>query len=115
MSILEIQDLQLRFGDNQVLNGLNMTVPEHAVFGFVGRNGAGKTTTMRIVLGLLKAQGGTVTVCGERVRYGAAKTNRHIGFLPDVPEFYGYMRPLEYLKLCGEIAGLPPQSIRRKS
>ena len=112
MSIVEIRDLQMSFGGNPVLQGLDMAVPEHSVFGFVGRNGAGKTTTMKIVLGLLKAKGGLVKVCGEEVTYGATKTNRHIGFLPDVPEFYGYMRPKEYLRLCGEITGLEQIKIR---
>ncbi|NMB19634.1 MAG: ABC transporter ATP-binding protein [Firmicutes bacterium] len=115
MNILEIRDLQMSFGTNQVLQGLNMVVPEHSVFGLVGRNGAGKTTTMKIVLGLLEAQKGEVYVCGERVHYGTAKTNRYIGFLPDVPEFYGYMRPLEYLRLCGEITGLSSAQIKAKS
>jgi ABC-2 type transport system ATP-binding protein len=115
MNILEIQDLQMSFGENQVLQGLNMNVPEHSVFGFVGRNGAGKTTTMKIVLGLLKPQSGVVTVCGEQVIYGATKTNRHVGYLPDVPEFYGYMRPKEYLRLCGEITGLSREQIQKRS
>ena len=115
MSIVEIRDLQMSFGGNPVLQGLDMAVPEHSVFGFVGRNGAGKTTTMKIVLGLLKAKGGLVKVCGEEVTYGATKTNRHIGFLPDVPEFYGYMRPKEYLRLCGEITGLSSEQIKTRS
>ncbi len=115
MNILEINQLYKAFGRNQVLNGLDMAVPEGSIFGFVGRNGAGKTTTMKIVLGLLKADRGTVTVCGEEVSYGATKTNRHIGYLPDVPEFYGYMRPREYLQLCGEIAGLPSKHIGERS
>src|SRR5690554_4958404 len=103
MNVLEITDLHMSFGNNKVLRGLNMEIPENSVFGFVGRNGAGKTTTMKIVLKLLKAQCGFVKVCGEEVRYGATRTNRHIGYLPDVPEFYGYMKPMEYLRLCGEI------------
>jgi len=115
MNILEINDLHKRFGSVQVLNGLNMVVPEHSVFGFVGKNGAGKTTTMKIVLGLLKADSGTVRVCGEKVVYGDTTTNRYIGYLPDVPEFYGYMRPLEYLQLCGEITGLPRRKIKERS
>lgn len=115
MSVLEISDLRMSFGSHQVLQGLNMVVPENSIFGFVGKNGAGKTTTMRIVVGLLKPDSGTVKVCGEEVVYGDTKTNRHIGFLPDVPEFYGYMRPMEYLKLCGEITGLPSKKIKERS
>jgi len=115
MNILEIKQLHMSFGKHNVLNGLDMSVPEHSIFGFVGKNGAGKTTTMKIVLGLLKPDSGSVTVCGEQVVYGDTKTNRHIGFLPDVPEFYGYMRPKEYLKLCGEITGLSAGQIKERS
>lgn len=106
MNVLEINQLNKSFGSNNVLSGLDMKVPENSIFGFVGQNGAGKTTTMKIILGLLKADSGNIMVCGEKVTYGDSKTNRHIGYLPDVPEFYGYMKPMEYLLLCGEITGL---------
>lgn len=115
MEILEISKLNKNFGNHKVLKDLNMTIPEHSVFGFVGPNGAGKTTTMKIVLGLLKATSGSVTVCGEKVSYGETKTNRHIGYLPDVPEFYGYMKPAEYLNLCGRITNLPDPQIKIRS
>ncbi len=106
MSVLTINGLYKKYGEKSVLTDLNMTVPKDSIFGFVGENGAGKTTTMKIILGLLKADSGDIQVCGEKVTFGETKTNRHIGFLPDVPEFYGYMKPMEYLALCGEITGL---------
>ena len=89
MGVLEINRLYKRFGRHEVLKGLDMAVPEHSIFGFVGQNGAGKTTTMKIIVGLLKPDSGSVNVCGEKVMYGETKTNRNIGFLPDVPEFTG--------------------------
>ena len=101
MNMLEIRHLSKRFGDKVVLDDLNLVVEEGNIFGFIGRNGAGKTTTMKIILGLLEADSGEVYVCGEKVQYGSAKTNRLIGYLPDVPEFYGYMNAREYLRLCG--------------
>ena len=58
MDVLHITGLRKSFGTRTVLNGLDLSVPEHSVFGFVGQNGAGKTTTMKIVLGLIKADGG---------------------------------------------------------
>ncbi len=115
MSILKIDNLHKTFGSKEVLRGLEMEVPEHSIFGFVGQNGSGKTTTMKTILGLLKPTSGSITVCGEKVVYGDTRTNRHIGYLPDVPEFYGYMTPMEYLKLCGEITGLTKQQIQSKS
>lgn len=115
MNVLEIDGLQKSFGSNTVINGLNLEVPEHSIFGFMGQNGAGKTTTMKMVLGLLKPNSGNIYVCGEKVSYGETKTNLNIGYLPDVPEFYGYMRPTEYLKLCGEITGLTKNQIKERS
>ena len=106
MDMLRITDLHKRFGDKEVLRGLNLTVPEHSIYGFIGKNGAGKTTTMKTILGLLKADSGEIIVGGEKVVYGQTSTNQYIGYLPDVPEFYPFMTAPEYLRFCGEITGM---------
>lgn len=113
--VLTIQGLSKSFGPHKVIDNLNLSVPEGAILGFIGQNGSGKTTTMKMVLGLLKADAGTIQVCNETAAFGQSKTNRFIGYLPDVPEFYNYMNPLEYLALCGEIAGLSKLEIRKRS
>lgn len=115
MDMLRITGLKKRFGDKEVLRGLELSVPEHSVFGLIGRNGAGKTTTMKTVLGLLKADAGEIAVAGEKVSYGQTGTNRHIGYLPDVPEFYPCMNAPEYLAFCGEITGMSRSDIRARS
>ena len=115
MEMLCITGLQKRFGDREVLKGLNLTVPEHSLFGFIGRNGAGKTTTMKAVLGLVKADAGEICINGEKTAYGQTAANRFIGYLPDVPEFYPFMTAPEYLKFCGEITGMPGKEIRKRS
>lgn len=115
MNILQIKNLKKRFGTKEVLKGVNLSVPEHCVFGFIGENGAGKTTTMKAILGLLQIDEGSLQVCEEQVKYGDNHTNRYIGYLPDVPEFYGFMTPLEYLKLCGEITGMNKEEIHKNS
>lgn len=112
MAILEITNLQKRFGDKEVLKGLNLSVPEKSIFGFIGQNGAGKTTTMKMVLGLLSPDEGEIFVAGEKVSYGQTKTNRHIGYLPDVPEYYSFMTPTEYLTFCGEITGMRREELK---
>ena len=106
MDMLRITGLHKQFGDKAVLRGLDLTVPEHSIFGFIGKNGAGKTTTMKTVLGLLKADAGEILVNGEPVVYGQTATNRHIGYLPDVPAFYPFMTAQEYLRFCGQISGM---------
>lgn len=115
MTVLDIKGLTKSFGEKNVLNGLELSVPEHSIYGFVGKNGAGKTTTMKIVLGLLKADSGKITVMGEEVCYGQTPTNRYIGYLPDVPEFYSFMTAEEYLCFCGEITQLDRIEIKKRA
>ena len=111
-NILEIKGLRKSFGSLNVIDGLDFDVPEGSVFGFIGVNGAGKTTTMKMALGLLEIDGGEIIVCGERVSFG--KTVKSVGYLPDAPEFYPYMKPMEYLSLCGEIAGMSRDRINSR-
>ena len=113
--ILKISALEKSFGEKKVLTGLDMSVPEHSIFGFIGRNGSGKTTTMKAVLGLIKADAGEIFVCDEQVKFGQTRTNRNIGYLPDVPEFYPFMTPREYLTLCGESLGMKNDEIAKRS
>jgi len=115
MDMLRITGLHKRFGDKEVLRGLDLSVPEHSIYGFIGKNGSGKTTTMKTVLGLLKADSGEIIVNGEKVVYGQTDTNRYIGYLPDVPEFYPFMTAKEYLRFCGEIAGMSRADIEERT
>ncbi|NBH15809.1 ABC transporter ATP-binding protein [Lachnospiraceae bacterium] len=115
MDILEVSHITKAFGAKKVLNDLNFSVPEHSVFGFIGQNGAGKTTTMKMVLGLLESDKGEIFVNGEKVTFGQNNTNKYIGYLPDVPEFYGFMTPREYLSMCGQITGMHKEEIKEKS
>lgn len=115
MEMLSLSNVEKRFGTRQVLKNVTFSVPEHTIYGFVGQNGAGKTTTMKMILGLLEPGKGDISVNGIPVRYGENETNRYIGYLPDVPEFYTYMTPMEYLRFCGEITGMKTGEIKSRS
>ncbi len=115
MDMLQISNVYKRFDDKEVLRGLNLSVSEHSIYGFIGKNGAGKTTTMKTILGLSKADSGEIMVNGEKVVYGQTATNRYVGYLPDVPEFYSFMTASEYLKFCGEITGMSPTEIQSRT
>lgn len=113
MDMLTLSHVSRAFGKKKILDDLSFSVPEHSVFGFIGQNGAGKTTTMRMILGLLQKDTGEIFVNGEKV--GQNQTNQYIGYLPDVPEFYDFMTPVEYLALCGEVTGMPKKEISARS
>lgn len=114
MNVLTIQNLCKSFGKQKIIDYLNMSVPAGSILGFIGKNGAGKTTTMKMVLGLLQPDNGEIHVCNEKVCFGQTNTNRFIGYLPDVPEFYNYMTPAQYLELCGKVIGLSKSEIDQR-
>lgn len=113
--MLTISHVSKAFGGKQVLKDLSFCVKENSIYGFIGENGAGKTTTMKMILGLLRADEGEIQVNGEKVCYGQNRTNRFIGYVPDVPAFYSYMTPMEYLTFCGELTGMPAGEIKEKA
>lgn len=115
MNVLELKHVSKAFGNHKILDDLSFEVSEHSIYGFIGRNGAGKTTTMKMILGLLASDAGEIQVCGEKVRFGQNQTNRYIGYLPDVPEFYDYMTPMEYLTLCGKVTGMSAGEITQRA
>lgn len=115
MEILRLDRVSKNFGGRAVLQDLEFSIPQRSVFGLIGKNGAGKTTTMKLILGFLKPDSGEISVSGKRVKYGNTKTNQYTGYLPDVPEFYGYMRPIEYLLFCGRITGHSKTQIQERA
>lgn len=111
MDMLKVCNVCKSFGSKDVIKSLSFSIPQNSIFGFVGKNGAGKTTTMKMILGLLKIDSGEIYVDGKKVTYGNTVTNKVVGYLPDVPEFYDYMTTREYLKFCGSIAEIDKKTL----
>ncbi|WP_084635234.1 ATP-binding cassette domain-containing protein [Propionicicella superfundia] len=109
-SAVEIGGLVRSFGDVRALDGVDLAVPAGSVYGFLGPNGAGKTTTLRILLGLLAADVGTVRVLGAE----PGQARREVGFLPDVPGFYPWMTAPEFLRFAGSLFGLPSDVVDQR-
>jgi ABC-2 type transport system ATP-binding protein len=94
-----MQDLALRtdglersFGRHAVIRGLELAVPKGTVYGFLGRNGAGKTTAMRMIMGILRPDAGTITLGTETVRRTTAAMRRRVGYVSQQQHFYPWMR-----------------------
>ena len=83
MNAVEINNLQKNFGHKQVLKGLDMTVPEGSIYGFIGENGSGKSTTEKLICGLLRPSGGSIRLFGRD--YTDADVRAKIGVLIESP------------------------------
>jgi len=108
--MLEISSVSKRFGDRVALDEVDFTVLAGEVFGFVGSNGAGKTTTMRIVLGVLAADTGTVRLGGREIDAGM---RRRIGYMPEERGLYPKMKVSDQLEYFAELHGLSRPEARR--
>ena len=112
---IETKGLIKSFGSFKAVDGLNLSVRKGEVFGFLGPNGAGKTTTLRMLAGLSRPDAGEIRLMGRPVAFGGMKGRERIGYLPDVPECYGYMRPVEFLSFCGALFGLDARTQKKRA
>ena len=104
---IRCEDLSRTYGDVKALDALNLSVPQGAIFGFLGRNGAGKTTTMRLLTGLAHPTRGSAWIAGVETTNGSQEAAYEFGYLPQHPVFYGWMRAWEYLDYIGRLYKLP--------
>lgn len=112
-AIIETRGLIKRYGRVEALKGLDLTVEQGAVFGFVGPNGAGKTTTMRILATLLRPTAGEAWVAGHSVLKEQRDVRRAIGYMPDFFGVYDDMKVWEYLDFFAACYEIPTETRRR--
>ncbi len=86
------QGLIHNFGKRQVVKGLDLKVPHGCVYGFLGRNGAGKTTTIRLLMGMLRASGGTISYEGSPQSHILPEMRKQIGYVSQEQHFYDWMK-----------------------
>lgn len=89
----------------RILHGIDFSVHENEIFGFVGPNGAGKTTTLKVLMGLIKPTAGGATILGHDIRESGFR--EHVGFLPEISYFYDYLTGVEFLDFYARLSGVP--------
>lgn len=104
--MIEFTGLFRQYGDTAALHPLNLRIARGELFGFLGPNGAGKTTTIRMMVGQLVPTSGSVSIDGLDCRGDDVEVKRRIGYLPDNPVFYDYLRGHEILQFVAEMHGL---------
>lgn len=113
--IVEIQDLAKRYGRFTALHSLTLNIPSGSVFALLGPNGAGKTTIIKLIMGILQPTAGSVRVGGLDAFDDGIQCKAKIGYLPDEPVFYDFMRGREIIRFAGEMHGLTLSTIRTRS
>ncbi len=109
--VLEIMGVSKSYRSNMslqkywILRDLTLAVQEGEIFGFIGPNGAGKTTTLKLVMDLIRPDGGAIQIFGDSHKKVGIKAR--IGFLPENPYFYDYLTAGEFLDFYGRLFGYP--------
>ena len=118
MPVLELRDVHksyrshLSIRKHWVLRGLSLSIEPGEIFGFIGTNGAGKTTTIKLALGLIFPDAGSVTLFGQE---GVpAEARRRVGFLPENPYLYDYLTGEEFLDFHARLFGIDAPTRRAR-
>ncbi|HEX3333304.1 MAG TPA: ATP-binding cassette domain-containing protein, partial [Acidimicrobiales bacterium] len=88
-----------RFGDNVAVNDVELLVPRGCAFGYLGPNGAGKTTLIRVLLGLTRADAGTMSLLGHQVPRHRDVALARVGAIVDEPRFHGHLTGRQNLQI----------------
>jgi ABC-2 type transport system ATP-binding protein len=89
--VIETRNLSKTYKEVQALQGLNLTVKQHSIFGFLGPNGAGKSTTIKLLIGLIQPSGGQINIFGHDAQRGSVAIRKRLGYLAQDPRFYEHM------------------------
>src|SRR4051795_441630 len=108
---VEVRGLVKSYGGVHAVDDVDLTVEVGDVYGYLGPNGAGKTTTLRMLLGLIRRDGGSVALFGRDPAHGVAALEHVAGFV-ESPTFYPYLSGRENLQLLARLDGLGAERSR---
>lgn len=114
MEAIRCEALCKNFGNLRAVDQLNVSVEQGATFGFLGPNGAGKTTTLRLLTGLTNPTSGHMWVAGEDVSSKPMDLRSKVGYLPESPSFYGWMKGREFLLFAASLYNIDPAKARER-
>ena len=102
---VEVHGLTKRFGARAAVDNVDLRVPRGCAFGYLGPNGAGKTTLIRVLLGLARADSGTMSLLGFPVPAERGRALARVGAIVDEPRFHGHLTGRENLKILAAARG----------
>jgi ABC-2 type transport system ATP-binding protein len=106
--MLRISHLTKTYGDKKAVDDLSLEILPGQIYGFIGHNGAGKTTTLKACCGILKPDGGTITVDGIDLAADPLAAKRRLAYIPDEPNLYEFLSGIQYLNFIADIFGVAP-------
>jgi ABC-2 type transport system ATP-binding protein len=110
---IEVNNLTKKFGAITAVNNLSLRVEEGSIHGFLGPNGAGKSTTIKILLGLIRTDGGIAKIFGKDTSIEDPSIRQDVGYMSELPRFPKHLTGEELLELYGEMYGVKHEQLKK--
>ena len=111
MKVLEVNNLKKTLGKREIIKNLSFSIEEGEIFGFLGPNGAGKTTTIRMLVGLIHPNEGSIKICGHDLKSDTEKALSEVGAVVENPELYKYLSGRENLMQIARIRKISKEDV----
>lgn len=111
MNVLEVSSVKKRLGKREIIKGVSFNVKEGEIFGFLGPNGAGKTTTIRMLVGLIAPNEGTIKIMNHDLQREREKALSYLGAVVENPELYGYLSGKENLMQIARVRKVSKEQV----
>jgi ABC-2 type transport system ATP-binding protein len=111
---VKLADVSKRYSDVTAVEHLDLDVKKGEILGLLGPNGSGKSTTLKMILGLVKADNGSITVLGDNVAANPLAVKKQLGYVPESPRIYEFLTGLEFLDFAGDIYGMTLQEKKKR-
>jgi ABC-2 type transport system ATP-binding protein len=115
MHAVTLTGVSKSFGSVRAVKGLSLTVQEGEVRGLLGPNGSGKSTTMKMIMGIIKPDSGSITVRGIDVVERPVEAKMMVGYVPEAPQLYEYLTVAEYLDFVATAYGVGASERRQRA
>jgi len=109
---VELKDVVKRYHEILAVNQLDLGISTGEIFGLLGPNGSGKSTTLKMLIGLVQPDQGSVNVLGFNVQKDPVAVKQLVGYVPESPRLYEFLTGIEYLDFIGDIYGI--QTVEKK-
>jgi ABC-2 type transport system ATP-binding protein len=105
-SAVELKGVVKRYSEILAVNHVDLTIKVGEIFGLLGPNGSGKSTTLKMLIGLVQPDSGSVSVLGTDVQKAPVAVKQLVGYVPESPRLYEFLTGIEYLDFIGDIYGM---------
>jgi ABC-2 type transport system ATP-binding protein len=114
LSGVKLTGVSKRYADITAVDYLDLEVKKGEILGLLGPNGSGKSTTLKMILGLVKPDSGSVNVLGINVEDDPVAVKRKVGYVPESPRTYEFLTGLEFLDFTGDVYGMAPDEKKKR-